>query len=222
MQGPGSLPAHLGAGMPSGCPKPPAEAGQLSHLSLPPAPPGGGMAQGQLCHLASPAPRPAVYAGTGPGSLPPASPGPPALPHGTACPSPISVALDSTAGTGTEPQGPSPGPSGGRRSRAAGLSFSRLLKRGCWTSPVFATLSPRCPAVPHGKVQPLGEGERRPRPDSKAVSSFFQIKADTPLESRTHPTDSEETEDNRRRARKDSAKEVICPWENPTEEGRVG
>ncbi|NXQ80374.1 RGS9 protein, partial [Nyctibius grandis] len=176
----------------------------------------------QPCHLASPAPRPAVYAGTGPGSLPPASPGPPALPHGTACPSPISVALDSTAGAGTEPQGPSPGPSGGRRSRAAGLSFSRLLKRGCWTSPVLATLSPRCPAMPHGKVQPLGEGERRPRPDSKAVSSFFQIKADTPLESRTHPTDSEEAEDNRRRARKDSAKEVICPWENPTEEGRVG
>lgn len=64
----------------------------------------------QPCRLASPAPCLAVYAGTGappwpparlppgPSSLSPASPGPPALPHGTACPSPISVALDSMAG----------------------------------------------------------------------------------------------------------------------------
>ncbi|KAF1669998.1 Regulator of G-protein signaling 9, partial [Pygoscelis papua] len=194
----------------------------------------------QPCHLASPAPRPAVYAGTGtppsppaclppgPSSLPPASSGPPALPYGTACPSPISVALDSTVGTKREREpegagaGPGPFPSSGGKSRAVALSFGRFLKRGCWTSPVFTTLSPKCPAMPHGKVQPLGEREQRLQLDTKVVSSFFQIKMDAPLESRIYPIDSEEGEDNRHRARKDSAKEVICPWENPTEEGRAG
>ncbi|KAM9222037.1 regulator of G-protein signaling 9 [Leptosomus discolor] len=176
------------------------------------------------CHLASWAPHPTVYAGTStPPSLPP---GPPALPHSPACPSPISVALDSTTGAEREQEpegaGPDPFPSGGGRSRMAALSFGRFLKRGCWTSPVFTTLSPKCPAVPHGKVQPLGEREQRLRPDAKAVSSFFQIKMDTPLESRIYPIDSQEGEDNRHRARKDSAKEVICPWENPMEEGRAG
>ncbi|NXL41462.1 RGS9 protein, partial [Podilymbus podiceps] len=174
----------------------------------------------QPCHRASQAPGPAVY--TGPGSLPPASPGPPALPPGTACPSPLSVALDSAVGTEREPEGPVPFPSSRGRSRMATLSFGRFLKRGCWTSPVFTTLSPRCPAVPHGKVQPLGEREQRLRPDAKAVSSFFQIKMDAPLESRIDPVDSEEGEENRHRARKDSAKELICPWESPTEEGGAG
>ncbi|XP_014807754.1 PREDICTED: regulator of G-protein signaling 9 isoform X1 [Calidris pugnax] len=186
----------------------------------------------QRCHLASLAPHPAVYAGTppwppaclplSPSSLAPASPGPPALPHGTACPSPISVALDSTAGAERDPEGTGPFPSGSRKSRAAALSFGRFLTRGCWSSPVLATLSPKCPAMPHGKVQPLGERERQLQPDTKAVSSFFQIKMDAPLESRIHPIDSVEGEDNHHRARKDSAKEVICPWENPTEEGRAG
>ncbi|XP_063208081.1 regulator of G-protein signaling 9 isoform X1 [Chroicocephalus ridibundus] len=190
----------------------------------------------QPCHLASPAPHLAVYAGTGtlpwppaclppgPSSLSPASPGPPALPHSTACPSPISVALDSMAGVERDPEGtgPSPFPSSSGKSRAATLSFGRFLKRGCWTSPVLATLSPKCPAVPHGKVQPLGEREQRLRPDTKAVSSFFQIKMDAPSESRIHPIDSAEGEDNRHQARKDSAKEVICPWESPVEEGRAG
>ncbi|NXJ90165.1 RGS9 protein, partial [Corythaixoides concolor] len=182
----------------------------------------------QPCHHTSWAPRPAVYAGTGalpsppagPSTLPPASPSPPALPHSTGCPSPITV------GTGRErePKGPGlgPFPSSGGRSRMAALSIGRFLKRGCWTSPVFATLSPKCPAVPHGKVQPLGERERRLRPDAKAVSSFFQIKTGSPLETQIYPIDSEEREDNHHRARKDSAKEVICPWENPAEEGRAG
>ncbi|NXG95052.1 RGS9 protein, partial [Stercorarius parasiticus] len=190
----------------------------------------------QPCHLASPAPRLAVYAGTGtlpwppaclppgPSSLSPASPGPPALPHSTACPSPISVALDSMAGAERDPEGtgPSPFPSSSGKSRVAALSFGRFLRRGCWTSPVLATLSPKCPSVPHGKVQPLGEREQGIRLDTKAVSSFFQIKMDAPLESRIHPIDSAEGEDNRHRARKDSVKEVICPWESPVEEGRAG
>ncbi|NXT23218.1 RGS9 protein, partial [Syrrhaptes paradoxus] len=173
-------------------------------------------------HLASPAPHPAVYSGTSTLPSPPTSPGPPALPHSTAGPSPISLALGSTAGTERGPKGSSPGPSpsSGRKARAGAQSFGRFLKRGCWTSPVLATLSPRCLAVPHRKVQPLGERERRLQPDNKAASSFFQIKRDAPLESRIYPIDSEE--DNGYRARKDSAKRVICPWETPTEEGRAG
>ncbi|NXX91286.1 RGS9 protein, partial [Centropus bengalensis] len=181
----------------------------------------------QPCHRAAQTPHPAVYTGTcTPSSMTPASPGPTALPHSTACPSPISVALGSTAGAEKErePEGssPSPFPSSSGRSRTATLSFGRFLKKGCWTSPVFATLSPKCPALPHGKVQPLGEQEQQLRTDTKVVSSFFQIKMDAPLESRICPIDSKEGEDNRHRACKDSVKEVICPWEKPTEEGKAG
>ncbi|NXG69885.1 RGS9 protein, partial [Baryphthengus martii] len=161
-------------------------------------------------HLALRVPHPPVYAGADS----------PALPCGTTGPSPISVALDGTKGE-REPEGTgsNPFPSSGGRSRA---SFGRFLKKGCWTSPVLATLSSKCPAVPHGKVQPLGEREPWLRPDARAVSSFFQIKMDAPSESRIYPGDSEEGEDNCHPARKDSAKEVICPWENPAEEGRAG
>ncbi|NXL28568.1 RGS9 protein, partial [Glaucidium brasilianum] len=171
------------------------------------------------------APRLGVYAGPGtPPSLPagPGSlcPSPPALPRS---PLPASVA---PAKREREREGPGPGPgpfpSSSRRPRAAALSLGRFLKKGCWPSPVFATLSPKRPAVPHGKVQPLSEGQRRLRPDTKAVSSFFQIKMDAPSERRIYPVDSEEGEDIRHQACKDSAKEVICPWENPTEEGRAG
>ncbi|XP_068007840.1 regulator of G-protein signaling 9 [Melanerpes formicivorus] len=162
----------------------------------------------QPCLPASQAPCPAVHAGTAPLSLP----------HSTACPSPISVALDTTVGTEQEPEGTSPGPlpSSSRRSPVATLSFARFLKRGCWTSPVLGTLSPKCPAVSHGKVQPLGE-QQQLQPHTKVVSSFFQIKTDAPLESKTCPVGSEEGEHNHRRALK-----VICPWETPMEEGKAG
>ncbi|NXL61151.1 RGS9 protein, partial [Chordeiles acutipennis] len=177
----------------------------------------------QPCRHASPAPRPAVYAGPGTPPLLPTSPGPPALPHSTACPSPISVALNSTVGTQREREaegvGHGPFPSSNGRCRVAALSLGRFLKRGCWSSPVFSTLLPKYPA---GKVQPLGERELRLRPGAKVRSSFFQIKMDAPLERRIYPIDSEEGEDNCLQARKDSAKGVICPWENPKEEGRAG
>ncbi|NXI39968.1 RGS9 protein, partial [Galbula dea] len=166
----------------------------------------------QPCHRVSPA----VHAGTGP----------PALPHSTTSPSPISVALDSTTGSGREqePKEGSPGsfPSSSRRSRVASLSFRRFLKKGSWTSPVFSTLSPKCPAMPHGKVQPLGEQEQWLQPDAKAVSSFFQIKMDAPSESPVYPRDTEEGEDSHHPVQKDSVKEVICPWESPMEEGQAG
>ncbi|NXW13733.1 RGS9 protein, partial [Circaetus pectoralis] len=185
----------------------------------------------QPYHHASRAPRLAVYAGTGPPPSPPAFPvPPPSLPHSTAGPSPISVALDGTVGAKRErdPEGADPGsfPSVGGRSRTAALSFGRFLKRGCWTSSVSATLSPKRPAVLRGKVQPPGEAGAAAPAGRQGVftsqHSFFQIKMDAPLESRIYPIDSEEGEDNRHRACKDSAKEVICPWENPAEKGRAG
>ncbi|XP_053148220.1 regulator of G-protein signaling 9 isoform X2 [Hemicordylus capensis] len=95
------------------------------------------------------------------------------------------------------------------------LSLSRFLKRGCLNSPVFATFSPKCPAkVTHGKVQPLDDLDHHHHHQKvKKVSNFFQIKVDIPLESKIYPIDSEEEEENSHWACKDSAKEVICPWE---------
>ncbi|NXO89843.1 RGS9 protein, partial [Certhia brachydactyla] len=182
-------------------------------------------------HLASCSLGPAAHTGPStptsppavPQALPPVSPGPPALPHGTACPSPISLALDSTTDTQPAPRASIPGPfqSGSRRSRVATRPWG-FLRRGCWTSASLATLSPRCPAVPHGKVQPLGGRERRLQPDTRMVSSFFQVKTAAPLESQACPRGSQQGEDRHHRAQKDSAKELICPWETPTEEGRAG
>ncbi|KAM7035605.1 regulator of G-protein signaling 9 [Acridotheres tristis] len=169
---------------------------------------------------------------TQPGHLTSCSPGhstpasPPAVPQAVcpgspACPSPTSLALGSTGGTQSDPRAPSPEPfpPGASRSTAT-RSWGRLLRRGCWTSASLATLSARCPAVPHGKVQPLGGRERRQRPDSSTVSSFFQVKM--PLESRACPGGAGQGEDRHHGAQMDSAKELICPWDTPREEGRAG
>ncbi|XP_025052109.1 regulator of G-protein signaling 9 isoform X1 [Alligator sinensis] len=187
-----------------------------------------------------------------PTNLPLQSPGHVALPNSAVCPSPISVALESAPGLEmkweTSGSNSSHFPSitesteistdsesGPCNSQVPGhvdtkvppksrmsLSFSRLLKRGCLNSPVFATLSPKCPAVPHGKVQPLDDLEQQLQQTSKRVTNFFQIKTDVPLESRIYPIDSEEEEEDCHRVSKDSAKEVICPWETLTEEGKAG
>uniref|UniRef100_A0A8C5T9M1 Regulator of G-protein signaling 9 n=1 Tax=Malurus cyaneus samueli TaxID=2593467 RepID=A0A8C5T9M1_9PASS len=127
------------------------------------------------------------------------SPQPPGLPT-HACPSPISPALASTVSTRPEPRASSPVPRGSRS------SWGRFLRRGCWSSPTLARLSP------HGKVQPLGGRERR----FFSQRSFFQVKSSVPAESPACP---EEGEDGQHRAREDSAKELICPWDAPTEEG---
>ncbi|KAH0629321.1 hypothetical protein JD844_011297 [Phrynosoma platyrhinos] len=102
------------------------------------------------------------------------------------------------------------------------LSLSRFLKRGCLNSPVFATLSPKCAVMMHGKVQPLDGLSQPLQQKSKRVFNFFQIKVDIPLESKIYPIDLEEEEENGHWAYKDSAKEVICPWEKLTEEGKAG
>ncbi|KAM9119183.1 regulator of G-protein signaling 9 isoform 3-T4 [Pangshura tecta] len=220
----------------------------------------------QLCQFTAPVPHLAVYTGTSvpsspstphpschiPNNLPFQSPGHITLPNSTVCPSPISVALDTTpclerkweASESNTNHFPSITESteismdselGTCNSQVPGnveakvlpksrttLSFSRFLKRGCLNSPVFATLSPKCPAITHGKVQPLDDLEQQLQQKSKKVSNFFQIKVDIPLESRIYPIDSEEEEEDCPRACKDSVKEVICPWENFTEQGKAG
>ncbi|ELW67459.1 Regulator of G-protein signaling 9 [Tupaia chinensis] len=112
-------------------------------------------------------------------------------PSSTICPSPIRVALESSSGLEqkgeasalysrpfvTESSGasvdcpwPRSQPRAPPKARVA-LSFSRFLRRGCLTSPVFARLSPKCPAVSHGKVQPLGDvGQQLPRLKTKRVA----------------------------------------------------
>lgn len=49
------------------------------------------------------------------------------------------------------------------------LSLSKFLKRGCLNSPVFATLSPKCLVVTHGKVQPLDDLNQQLQQKSKKL-----------------------------------------------------
>uniref|UniRef100_A0A8C6G2L8 Regulator of G-protein signaling 9 n=1 Tax=Moschus moschiferus TaxID=68415 RepID=A0A8C6G2L8_MOSMO len=146
-------------------------------------------------------------------------------PSSTICPSPISVALEGSPGSERkrEDGGPGavggastdqPGPGAQPRARAR-LSLGRLLRRGCLASPVFARLSPKCPAVSHSKVQPLGDASRQlSRPRSRRAANFFQIKMDVPMGSGACLMDSEDMATG---ARGDQATEteVICPWESP-------
>ncbi|XP_055448407.1 regulator of G-protein signaling 9 isoform X3 [Psammomys obesus] len=159
------------------------------------------------------------------------------------CPSPIRVALESSSGPeakgetswsgvncgspGTESSGtsvdrsrPHDQPRAPPKARAA-LSLSRFLRRGCLASPVFARLSPKCPAVSHGKVQPLGDmGQQLPRLKTKKVANFFQIKMEMPTDSGPCLIDSDDTGAGES-GDQTTEKEVICPWESLSE-GKAG
>ncbi|XP_010946942.2 regulator of G-protein signaling 9 isoform X2 [Camelus bactrianus] len=156
----------------------------------------------------------------------------------TICPSPIRVALESSSGLEQKGEasgsGAGHGPSDAETSETSrdrprprappqarmSLSFSRFLRRGCLASPVFARLSPKCPAVSHGKVQPLGDvGQQLPRLKSRRVTNFFQIKMDVPTGSGTCLMDSEDAGTGERGDQ--AIKEVICPWESLAE-GKAG
>ncbi|RXM37410.1 Regulator of G-protein signaling 9 [Acipenser ruthenus] len=193
--------------------------------------------------------------------FPPPSPGLMTLPNSTACPSPICVAIESTPASerkfepssistqflsiaeSTEMSVSSDSSTAvveetkqpSHKSRVA-LSFSRFLKRGCSNSPIFATLSPKCPAVNSGRVQPMN-GEPQPQPQhhhhhhhhqgqqkTKKTNNFFQIKVDIPSECRIYPIDSgdEEEEDCPNSVKNNTVKEVICPWETITEDSKAG
>ncbi|XP_057569866.1 regulator of G-protein signaling 9 [Hippopotamus amphibius kiboko] len=160
-------------------------------------------------------------------------------PSSTVCPSPIRVALEGFPGS-EQTQEAGGSRASRRRSDAdsgvasteqprrrappkarVALSLGRFLRRGCLASPVFARLSPRCPPVPHGKVQPLGAvGRQPPRPRSRRAANFFQIKMDVPTGSGTCLMDSEDVGTGERGGQA-IEKEVICPWESLAE-GKAG
>ncbi|XP_029705974.1 regulator of G-protein signaling 9 isoform X2 [Takifugu rubripes] len=192
----------------------------------------------QLCRFTTPLPHLAIY--TGLSDLPSASPSLSFAGPAPVCPSPISVALDSTsaserraeAGEGEARRDPStPGPAS--RSRVA-LSLRRLLRRGCAPSTVFASLSPTCPSAAgtSSRVQPGGpdrpSGPDRPgQAPPRRISSFFQIKVDIPPECRIYPIESEDEEEESRVGGRAGAggavgaKEIICPWESLTPQNGV-
>ncbi|KAJ7987809.1 hypothetical protein DPEC_G00330360 [Dallia pectoralis] len=182
----------------------------------------------QLCRFTAPVPHLAVY--SGPLSSPPF---PLCLPHTPACPSPISVTIESTpaserrwnegggAGEGGETdQGQ--GLAVSSRSRMS-LSLGRLLRRGCNPSTVFASLSPKFPA-PVGtssRVQPITTDQTSQAPPRR-IANFFQIKVDIPPECRIYPIDSEDEEESAVASKaggvegEGQVKEIICPWESLT------
>uniref|UniRef100_A0AAY5EDM6 Regulator of G protein signaling 9b n=1 Tax=Electrophorus electricus TaxID=8005 RepID=A0AAY5EDM6_ELEEL len=137
----------------------------------------------QLCRFTAPVPHLAVYTGICE-TQSTASPGLTTLPNSAACPSPISVAIDSTpaserrfdSGGPASSHFPSIAESGeasgaeqrqppASKSRVA-LSLSRLLRRGCNAPSVFASLSPKCAVTAGGgRVQPLGvQPHTQPQP----------------------------------------------------------
>ncbi|KAM3859744.1 regulator of G-protein signaling 9-like [Diretmus argenteus] len=181
----------------------------------------------QLCRFTAPVPHLAVYSGI---SDPPSantSPHLPFLGHASACPSPISVAIDSTLtaserraeagedGNGTaEARAPAVG--GASKSRVA-LSLGRLLRRGCTPSTVFASLSPKCtaPAGTSSRIQPISTDQPSQAPPRR-IANFFQIKVDIPPECRIYPIDSEDEDEESGAGSRGGGgtKEIICPWES--------
>lgn len=121
----------------------------------------------QLCRFTTPVPHLAVYSGISDFPSANTSPSLPFLAHTPACPSPISVALDSTSaserraevGEGEAEGNPAARALAGgnvSKSRIA-LSLRRLLKRGCTPSTMFAGSSPKChsAAGTSGRIQPI-------------------------------------------------------------------
>ncbi|XP_077019756.1 regulator of G-protein signaling 9 isoform X2 [Tamandua tetradactyla] len=148
-------------------------------------------------------------------------------PSSTVCPSPSRAALEGPPGasSATElssgcPLPPAP-PRAPPKARPA-LAFGGFLRRGCLSSSLFARLSPKCPPVPHGKVQPLGDaGQQLPRLKSRKIPNFFQIKMDLPTESGTCLMDTEEDTRMGEPGARAIDKEVVCPWESVAE-GKAG
>ncbi|XP_042252502.1 regulator of G-protein signaling 9-like isoform X1 [Thunnus maccoyii] len=189
----------------------------------------------QLCRFTTPVPHLAVYSGITDSPSANASPSLPFLAHTPVCPSPISVALDSTsaserrveAGEGEREGNPEARPSVGgnvSKSRMA-LSLRRLLKRGCTPSTMFASLSPKChsAAGTSSRIQPISPDQPSQAP-TRRIGNFFQIKVDIPPECRIYPIESEDEEEENRAASRGGvgAKEIICPWESLTPQNGTG
>ncbi|KAG7222268.1 hypothetical protein INR49_027272 [Caranx melampygus] len=189
----------------------------------------------QLCRFTTPVPHLAVYSGFTDPTSANASPPLPFLAHTPACPSPISVALDSTSaserrveaseGDGEgNPEARAPMGGSVSKSRMA-LSLRRLLKRGCTPSTMFASLSPKChsAAGTSSRIQPISPDQPSQAPPRR-IGNFFQIKVDIPPECRIYPIESEDEEEEHRAASRGGvgAKEIICPWESLTPQNGTG
>ncbi|XP_053196852.1 regulator of G-protein signaling 9b [Scomber japonicus] len=186
----------------------------------------------QLCRFTTPVPHLAVYSGIIDSPPANASPSLPFLAHTPACPSPISVALDSTsaserrveAGEGEREGIPEtrPPPGGNVSKSRMTLSLRRLLKRGCTPSTMFASLSPKChsAAGTSSRIQPISPDQPSQAPPRR-IGNFFQIKVDIPPECRIYPIESEDEEEENRASSR-GAKEIICPWESLTPQNGTG
>ncbi|XP_031170865.1 regulator of G-protein signaling 9 isoform X2 [Sander lucioperca] len=189
----------------------------------------------QLCRFTTPVPHLAVYSGITDFPSANASPSLPFLAHSPACPSPISVALDSTsaserrveAGEGEGEGNPAAQAAAGgnvSKSRMA-LSLHRLLKRGCTPATMFASLSPKChsAAGTSSRIQPISPDQPSQAPPRR-IGNFFQIKVDIPPECRIYPIESEDEDEENRAASRGGvgAKEIICPWESLTPQNGTG
>ncbi|XP_069016297.1 regulator of G-protein signaling 9b [Embiotoca jacksoni] len=188
----------------------------------------------QLCRFTTPVPHLAVYSGITDFPSGNASPSLPFLAHTPACPSPISLALDSTSaserrveaneGEGN-PEARAPVARSEPKSRMA-VSLRRLLKRGCTPSTMFASLSPKChsAAGTSCRIQPISPDEPSRAPPRR-IGNFFQIKVDIPPECRIYPIESEDEDEEENRAASlggVGAKEIICPWESLTPHNGMG
>lgn len=152
----------------------------------------------QLCRFTTPVPHLAVY--TGSSDFSSASPSLPFLANSsTACPSPISLALDSVSaserrleafegdgeGTHAAPAAAAALPSanhGNVSKSGVGVSLRRLLRRGCTPSAVFASLSPKCPSATGtgSRIQPMSPdqpSQAPPRRISKYNTIYESIKS---------------------------------------------
>ncbi|XP_029312850.1 regulator of G-protein signaling 9-like isoform X2 [Cottoperca gobio] len=149
----------------------------------------------QLCRFTTPIPHLAVYSGITDFPTATTSPSLTFLAHTPACPSPISVALDSTsaserrveAGGGEgegNPAARAPVCGNVSKSRMA-LSLRRLLKRGCTPATMFASLSPKChsAAGTSSRIQPISPDQPSqppPRRIGKLKWIFLQSAVSTP------------------------------------------
>uniref|UniRef100_A0A8D3BZI4 Regulator of G-protein signaling 9 n=1 Tax=Scophthalmus maximus TaxID=52904 RepID=A0A8D3BZI4_SCOMX len=190
----------------------------------------------QLCRYTTPVPHLAVYSGISDFPSANASPSLPFLAHSPACPSPISVALDSTSASERRAEAGEGGAAGipEARAPAAGsvsrscmpLSLRRLLKRGCTPSTMFASLSPKyhSAAGTSSRIQPISPDQPSQAPPRR-IGNFFQIKVDIPPECRIYPIESEDEDEEENRAASRGgvgAKEIICPWESLTPQNGTG
>lgn len=142
----------------------------------------------QLCRFTTPVPHLAVYSGISDFPSANASPSLPFLAQTPVCPSPISVALDSTSASdrrveASEGEGEgnpaAPATVGGNASKSrVALSLRRLLRRGCTPTTMFASLSPKChsAAGTSSRIQPISPDQPSQAPPRR-IAKWVKTKS---------------------------------------------